>query len=214
MRRFVAGQLDGHPCGDDAELLASELMTNAVTHGDGGDPHAVTVSLAATDALVRVSVADHGQHPPCVCRLGRADDLIGEDAPEHGRGLVLLDRLVDGCGGQWGFDRDGRGSTVWFELHADERTYRSPGPYPATETTRTQATQYARSAARDLDRAYRTWRRTQGLTDPAEVSSLGYAAFLPSTRLHNPARVLLGMPAHEGDALARFLAAHSVPGGP
>lgn len=69
--------------------------------------------------------------------------------------------------------------------------------------------QRAAHVARDLDRAYRVWRRAHGFTGPAEVSALGYATYLPSVRLRHSTRVLFGLPADEADALARFLVFHA-----
>lgn len=69
--------------------------------------------------------------------------------------------------------------------------------------------QRASQVARDLDRAYRGWRRAQGFVDPAETSAVAYAVFLRSVRLRHRTRVLFGMPSDEAAALARFLAAHA-----
>lgn len=103
-RRFVVRHLSDHPCRGDAELVTSELVTNAVTYGRrASDGDTVVVALSATETLVRISVTDHGSQPPCVCRLGEADDgALGEDVADYGRGLMLLDRLVLLSGGEWG----------------------------------------------------------------------------------------------------------------
>ena len=57
-RAFVSGVLGpGHPCGDDAALLVSELFGNSVRHsrsGAAGGTVTVTVAVSAGDGLVRV----------------------------------------------------------------------------------------------------------------------------------------------------------------
>jgi anti-sigma regulatory factor (Ser/Thr protein kinase) len=71
-------------CTDLAELIVSELTTNALRHGSGP----ITVRLAYTQAgdLWR-EVHDHGRGRP-VLQKTTADD-------EQGRGLALLDALID-----------------------------------------------------------------------------------------------------------------------
>lgn len=83
-----------------AELLVSELVTNAVLH-------------ARTD--IRVSVDQHGD----VVRIGVADfsprqvRMVRRSA-ESGTGRGLL--LVDGIATRWGIEPLERGKVVWFEL--------------------------------------------------------------------------------------------------
>jgi anti-sigma regulatory factor (Ser/Thr protein kinase) len=57
-RTFTAGVLGpGHPCGDDAALLVSELFGNSVRHsGSGAKGETVTVAVRAADGVVRVEV--------------------------------------------------------------------------------------------------------------------------------------------------------------
>ena len=68
-RAFVEGVLGpGHPCGDDAVLLVSELFGNSVRHGGSGAPgEKVTVAVRAGDGVVRVEVTN--QSGPRVPRL-------------------------------------------------------------------------------------------------------------------------------------------------
>jgi hypothetical protein len=55
-RAFVGGVLGpGHPCGDDAVLLVSEMFGNSVRHSrSGAAGGTVTVAVSAGDGLVRV----------------------------------------------------------------------------------------------------------------------------------------------------------------
>ncbi len=59
-RAFVGGVLGpGHPCGDDAALLVSELFGNSVRHSrSGAAGGTVTITVSAGDGLVHVEVTD------------------------------------------------------------------------------------------------------------------------------------------------------------
>jgi anti-sigma regulatory factor (Ser/Thr protein kinase) len=108
-RAFVGGVLGpGHPCGDDAALLVSELFGNSVRHSrSGAAGGTVTVVVSAGDGLVRVEVTDRsGAEVPELYFAGR-------DA-EGGRGL----QLVAGLAARWGSRRRGGRMVTWFELQA------------------------------------------------------------------------------------------------
>jgi len=106
-RAFVGGLLgSGHPCGDTAVLLVSELFGNSVRHSGSGDPgETVTVAVRTADSTVRVEVTDRGG--PGVPELGPA----GRDA-DGGRGLQLVARLA----ARWGWRRRSGRMVTWFEL--------------------------------------------------------------------------------------------------
>jgi anti-sigma regulatory factor (Ser/Thr protein kinase) len=99
----------GHPCGDAAALLVSEIFTNSVRHsGSGAAGETVTVAVRAWDSTVRVEVTDRSG--PGVPEPRPAD----RDA-EGGRGL----QLVAGLATRWGWRRRRGGRTVtWFEIQA------------------------------------------------------------------------------------------------
>jgi anti-sigma regulatory factor (Ser/Thr protein kinase) len=108
-RAFVAKALgELHPGLDDAVLLTSELVTNAVTHsrsrGDGGT---VTVLIVESGGGVRIEIADEGSELSAPVVRG---DVYASD----GHGLFLVQTLAD----QWGYLRDDNGTTVWFWLGA------------------------------------------------------------------------------------------------
>ncbi|MEV4329170.1 ATP-binding protein [Streptomyces sp. NPDC049597] len=87
---------------DSVELAVTELLANVVRHVPGG--HCALVILRHPDG-VRVEVSDGVDRLP-VLRHADADD-------EDGRGLALLDAVVD----KWGVDsRRQGGKTVWFEV--------------------------------------------------------------------------------------------------
>ena len=96
--------LDGHV--DLAELIVSELVTNAMRHGDAP----IEVRLSYADGDLRVEVHDRGAGRP-VRHHAATDD-------ECGRGLGLLDGLIAPHGGQRGVinDRAGPGKTVYVAV--------------------------------------------------------------------------------------------------
>jgi anti-sigma regulatory factor (Ser/Thr protein kinase) len=87
---------------DDAALLASEIVTNAVRHA--GADLAVTVTVRGDDGQLVVEVTDCSPQPPT---LGDADPLA-----ESGRGMYLVEAIAD----EWGVRRHPQGKTVWFRL--------------------------------------------------------------------------------------------------
>ena len=103
-RRLVRAAVakEGVPTGvrDDAELLTSELVTNALVHAT--PPVRVRVNARA-DAVV-VTVTDGG--PASVPARRR----------HHGRGLAIVAGLASRCG-QWA---DPDGTTTWFWLQRDQ----------------------------------------------------------------------------------------------
>jgi anti-sigma regulatory factor (Ser/Thr protein kinase) len=82
-RAFAVGVLGpGHPCGDDAALLVSELFSNSVRHSrSGAAGGTVTVAVSAGDGLVRVEVSDRGgPEVPELYRAGRDAEAAGSSA--------------------------------------------------------------------------------------------------------------------------------------
>jgi anti-sigma regulatory factor (Ser/Thr protein kinase) len=95
------GDMIGHDRVEDATLLVSELVTNAVKYGP--EHEAIELTVAADDQRVRFTVHDLGSGP--LPEMREADDPT-----PGGHGLRLVDALAD----RWG---TARGSTrVWFEL--------------------------------------------------------------------------------------------------
>ncbi|MFJ5231824.1 ATP-binding protein [Kitasatospora sp. NPDC088391] len=106
VRRRLRDALDhwGVPeLADTAELLTSELVTNALVH-TGKD--AVLDAVLTGEQRLRVEVRDRTSSLP-----GRRNP--GEDAT-NGRGLLLVEALAD----DWGVQLRGDGKVTWFELSA------------------------------------------------------------------------------------------------
>ncbi|NUR04006.1 MAG: SpoIIE family protein phosphatase [Streptomyces sp.] len=84
---------------DTAELLVSELVTNAVRHATGDR---IGLRLVRTDALL-CEVTDAEPDLPALLAAGPYD--------ESGRGLRVVSRLAR----EWGASIAGHSKTVWFE---------------------------------------------------------------------------------------------------
>jgi CheY-like chemotaxis protein/anti-sigma regulatory factor (Ser/Thr protein kinase) len=111
-RRFVVERCREWGCADlveDAELVVSELVTNALVHGETR----CGVRVGLSEGALRVQVLDHGPGIP--------DPQVAEPGDEHGRGLLLVSVLCSA----WGVEAlpDG-GKIVWAELL---RPRRDPG---------------------------------------------------------------------------------------
>lgn len=103
-RDFLAARcphLHGMPVLADAQLLATELIANAVRHG--APPIELAVECADEQTIL-VRVADSAATIPC--RRSPAPE------EEGGRGLNLVHALSDA----WGVDEDRPGKSVWFRL--------------------------------------------------------------------------------------------------
>jgi anti-sigma regulatory factor (Ser/Thr protein kinase) len=105
-RHFVADALrrwgHGGRLVDDAQLVLTELATNAVIHAQSS----FSVTVRGDDSIVRISVEDASPVAPTL-RDG------GPMAPS-GRGL----RLVAALASHWGVAITNDGKSVWAELHA------------------------------------------------------------------------------------------------
>lgn len=87
-----------------AELVASELVTNAVMHAR--TPMTVTLRLA--DNRLHVAVRDGDPRPMQRPTPGGS----GGPQDEHGRGLLLLDAMAD----SWGCNPTADGKVVWASI--------------------------------------------------------------------------------------------------
>lgn len=86
---------------DDAELITSELVTNAIEHGDGS----IELRMYALDDRVRISVLDQN--------LGSLPRVIADRGLEvGGRGLSLIEQISVA----WGHDVIDGSKEVWAEL--------------------------------------------------------------------------------------------------
>jgi len=102
-------QVVEHAQADDALLLVSELVTNAVRHSDSGrlPDGRVAVAVANYDGTLHIDVVDAGStgHQPRLCTD------VGLDSG-GGRGLWLVQELASA----WGWQETSTGRVVWFQL--------------------------------------------------------------------------------------------------
>ncbi|MFJ8201539.1 SpoIIE family protein phosphatase [Streptomyces sp. NPDC096152] len=122
-RSFVRDTLQGWGFGDivdDAVVLTSELVTNAVVHAGT----AADVLCLRSDAGVRIEVAD--RYPEREIPLQGAAINMGSPDREGGRGLQLCAALA----GRWGVEYTPTHKNVWFLLDLPERPVgtRAAGP--------------------------------------------------------------------------------------
>lgn len=85
---------------DEATLLASELVTNAVLHGRSE----LRIEVECRAGVVRVTVHDENSRRP----------VLVQDDPDalDGRGLAIVVALA----ARWGVEDERAGKAVWFEL--------------------------------------------------------------------------------------------------
>jgi PAS domain S-box-containing protein len=126
-RSFVRDTLQGWGYADvvdDAVVLTSELVTNAVVHaGTSAD----VLCLRTADG-VRVEVAD--RYPERDIPIQGTGRSLGSPDRENGRGLLLCAALAS----RWGVEYTPTNKQVWFQLDLPQRPVgaRSAGPVVPT----------------------------------------------------------------------------------
>ncbi|MFF3847149.1 ATP-binding protein [Streptomyces sp. NPDC002328] len=128
-------------CLDTAGLLISELVTNAVRHGEADD---IGFSLSYWRGEVRVEVADGTPGRPRVKRP-TADE-------ESGRGMLIVEALAE----DWGTSEDG--TLTWCTIAVPEPVVPQPGFW--CEWRQVDGKQLAIASMPTPDRAIR-WARIQ-----------------------------------------------------
>ncbi|MFE9612126.1 SpoIIE family protein phosphatase [Streptomyces sp. NPDC006012] len=93
---------------DEIELVADELITNALMHTEGSATVTVRV-LLGRERRLRVEVEDSSSALPRRREAGESE--------VSGRGLLLVDRLAD----VWGVEARGGGKCVWCEFSVGRR---------------------------------------------------------------------------------------------
>jgi serine/threonine-protein kinase RsbW len=91
-------------------LMVSELVTNAVRHGEPEPDGRIGYRLESEDEVIRAVVTDSGPE----FELDR--DTFERANLEH-MGL----RIVDGLADRWGLSLDGK-KAVWFEIDVEPST--------------------------------------------------------------------------------------------
>jgi anti-sigma regulatory factor (Ser/Thr protein kinase) len=91
---------------EDAVLLVSELVGNAVRHTGA---RTFGLRMRRRRGWIRIEVRDPSRGLPCLMPVQETDI--------SGRGLFLVDKLSD----RWGVDLLPRGKTTWFEMRVADR---------------------------------------------------------------------------------------------
>lgn len=91
---------------EDAVLLVSELVGNAVRHTGA---RVFGLRMRHRRGWIRIEVRDPSRGLPCLMPVQELD--------VSGRGLFLVDELAD----RWGVDLLPRGKTTWFEMRVIDR---------------------------------------------------------------------------------------------
>lgn len=91
---------------EDAVLLVSELVGNAVRHTGA---RVFGLRMRHRRGWIRVEIRDPSRGLPCLMPVQETD--------VSGRGLFLVDKLSD----RWGVDLLPRGKTTWFEMRVADR---------------------------------------------------------------------------------------------
>lgn len=98
-RKFLADADADRHCQHVAELLVSELVTNAVVHART----TARMSVSVTGGIARIEVSDDEPGQPVLREL---------DQDPGGFGLWLVEWLAE----SWGVIPDESGKTVWFTV--------------------------------------------------------------------------------------------------
>jgi anti-sigma regulatory factor (Ser/Thr protein kinase) len=104
-RSFVAACLPPETCSEavaDLLLLTSEVVTNAVRHGDPRADAQIALCVDVSPREIKISVRGPGLGPEPNTTARRPEGIAGS-----GWGLYLLRRMTT----DWGVEGDG---TVWF----------------------------------------------------------------------------------------------------
>ena len=103
-----------------AQLLVSELVTNALRHTQS---NVILIDVQIRDRI-RVNVTDESP------RMPRRQSPGPKDA--KGRGLIIVDELAE----EWGIEpMPGNGKRIWFELPDADREMRLARPSTPTTTS-------------------------------------------------------------------------------
>jgi anti-sigma regulatory factor (Ser/Thr protein kinase) len=86
----------------DAELLTSELVTNAIRHALA----VITVRAVHREANLLLNVTDDGVDTAAL------SSALAAPSSEHGRGLFVVNAVA----GDWGVISADEGKTTWFLL--------------------------------------------------------------------------------------------------
>lgn len=128
-REFTRRYLGDCPAADDAELLTSEIITNAIRHSHSGNGGTVHIWIAhRCHGTLRIAVTDDGPvNKPEPASLPPGDPGDPDGLDDSGRGLAIVRAIAT----DWGHRADHHATTVWFEIHCQPAPGTAPPPPPA-----------------------------------------------------------------------------------
>ncbi|MGH2850427.1 MAG: ATP-binding protein [Solirubrobacteraceae bacterium] len=100
-RRLVAGQSLPPQTAQDAQVVVSELLTNAVVHSGLGPADSIALRLSRHGSRLRIDVDDRDGF------TGSSESPPPRAKRRRGHGLTIIDRLtlrwqaIDGCVSAW-----------------------------------------------------------------------------------------------------------------
>ena len=100
---------------DDAQLVASELITNSVLHSGTSPDAALLIRVRLSSALLRLEVEDRGR-----------DASIAPHPPDLERGGGFGLNIVDSLSEDWGVERTAGGTRVWAQLALETSVMNKP----------------------------------------------------------------------------------------
>jgi two-component sensor histidine kinase len=106
-RDFTRRTLGACTVTEEAVLLVSELVTNALEHTATGSGGRFDVTILGGESSVMIAVTDNGSD-----KIPVSSALDPETETETGRGLGLVELIAK----RWGHCGGRHGRTVWFEL--------------------------------------------------------------------------------------------------
>jgi anti-sigma regulatory factor (Ser/Thr protein kinase) len=105
VREALEALPEAEPAKDEALLVASELVTNAVRHSECAQEEQLTVSACRAGNRLRISVMDPGHS-------GRPAQVVDRPPDSGGMGLKVVEELSE----RWGAERHPGGYEVWAEV--------------------------------------------------------------------------------------------------
>ncbi|WP_211267430.1 ATP-binding protein [Nonomuraea candida] len=103
VRRFVRDLIPGQAASEIAELLVSELVTNALVHTS---TETIRITATREDRFLTVEVHDSSDAVPRIAAVA--------STATAGRGLAIVQSLAHA----WGWRPTPDGKAVWFRLSA------------------------------------------------------------------------------------------------
>jgi anti-sigma regulatory factor (Ser/Thr protein kinase) len=105
VREALEALPEAEPAKDEALLVASELVTNAVRHSQCAQEEQLQVSACCAEDRLRISVIDPGTS-------GRPAQVVQRPPASGGMGLKVVEKLSK----RWGAKRHPVGYEVWAEV--------------------------------------------------------------------------------------------------